>query len=247
MLVAVFLPHPGPLTHRRRGGLPRLAGGRSLLASSGVKAYYDRRAPEYDDWYEGRGLFADRDRPGWRDELAALVSVVAALPPCRNLDLACGTGYLTRHLRGHVVGCDQGAAMLARARAQAPNALLVRADALALPFPDAAFDRVFVAHLYGHVFPEERAAFLDEVRAVGGELVVADSGARGGAPREEWQDRVLSDGSRHRVYKRFFTAVSLASEVGGEVVHDGYWFVVVRAEGGRGRRPAPAPQHGVGD
>jgi hypothetical protein len=26
--------------------------------------YYDRRAPEYDDWYMGTGLFAQRDRPG---------------------------------------------------------------------------------------------------------------------------------------------------------------------------------------
>jgi ubiquinone/menaquinone biosynthesis C-methylase UbiE len=211
-----------------------------------VKAYYDRRAPEYDDWYEGRGLFADRDRRGWREERDALVRLVAGLPPGPTLDVACGTGYLTRHLRGRIVGCDQSAAMLDRARAQAPNALLVRADALALPFPDAAFERVFVAHLYGHVLPEERAAFLDEVRAVGRELVVADAGARGEAPREEWQDRVLSDGSRHRVYKRFFTGASLASEVGGAVVHDGYWFVVVRAEGGGARR-GPAPQHGVGD
>jgi SAM-dependent methyltransferase len=211
-----------------------------------VKAYYDRRAAEYDDWYEGRGLFAGRDRPGWREELAELVRLVAELPACRTLDLACGTGYLTRHLRGRVVGCDQSAGMLARARVQAPNALLVRADALALPFPDSAFDRVFVSHLYGHVLPEERGAFLDEVRAVGRELVVADAGARGEGARDEWQDRVLSDGSRHRVYKRFFTGASLAAEVGGTVVHDGYWFVVVQAKGGR-ERGAPAPQHGVGD
>ncbi len=33
-------------------------------------AYYDRRAPEYDDWYLGVGLFADRERPGFDDELA---------------------------------------------------------------------------------------------------------------------------------------------------------------------------------
>jgi ubiquinone/menaquinone biosynthesis C-methylase UbiE len=138
--------------------------------------------------------------------------------------------------------------MLGRARVQAPSALLVRADAFALPFADSAFERVFVSHLYGHVLPEERHAFLEEVRAVGGELVFADAGARGGASCDEWQERVLSDGSRHRVYKRFFTASALASELEGRVVHDGYWFVVVRAEGGgrtAGRRPAP--QHGVGD
>jgi len=28
-------------------------------------AYDDRRAPEYDDWYLGRGLFADREHDGF--------------------------------------------------------------------------------------------------------------------------------------------------------------------------------------
>src|SRR3712207_6962969 len=32
----------------------------------GTHAYYAARAAEYDDWYEGRGVFAARDRPGWR-------------------------------------------------------------------------------------------------------------------------------------------------------------------------------------
>jgi SAM-dependent methyltransferase len=212
-----------------------------------VKAYYDRRAPEYDDWYEGRGLFAARERPGWDEERDALVRVVAGLAPARTLDVACGTGYLTRHLRGPVVGCDQSPAMLARARAQAPSVRLARADAFALPFADAAFERVFTAHFYGHVLPDERPAFLDEARAVAGALVVVDAGPRGGLPREEWQDRVLSDGSPHRVYKRFFTGGSLAAELGGgQVLHDGYWFVVVASSGGGGA-PAPAHQDGFGD
>ena len=40
----------------------------------------------------------------------------------------------------------------------------------------------------------------------------------------------MNDGSRHRVYKRFFSAEGLAAELGGgEVLHAGPWFVVVRA------------------
>ena len=54
--------------------------------------YYDQRAPEYDDWYEGRGLFADRQRPAWADEVERLVTLVGSLPPARTLDVACGTG-----------------------------------------------------------------------------------------------------------------------------------------------------------
>jgi ubiquinone/menaquinone biosynthesis C-methylase UbiE len=63
-------------------------------------AYYDRRAGEYDDWYTGEGLFALRDRPGWSHEVAQVVELVGSLPPARTLDVACGTGFLTRHLRG---------------------------------------------------------------------------------------------------------------------------------------------------
>ena len=37
-----------------------------------MKEYYDRRAPEYDDWYSGIGLYADRERPSWDKELRAL-------------------------------------------------------------------------------------------------------------------------------------------------------------------------------
>jgi len=37
-------------------------------------AYYDQRAAEYDEWYTGAGLFARRDRPGWHDEVAQVIS-----------------------------------------------------------------------------------------------------------------------------------------------------------------------------
>jgi len=213
----------------------------------GMREYYDRRAPEYDDWYNGVGRFADRARPGWDEELLAVVRVVAGLSPTRVLDVACGTGYLTRHLLGTVFGLDQSAAMLRAARVQAPSARLVRGDALALPFPDRTFRRVVSAHFYGHLLPGERAAFLEEARAVGDELVVIDAGPRGAPPRDEWQDRVLSDGSAHRVFKRFFAGPALAAELGGgRVLHDGFWFVAVSAE----TPSAPvraAPQDGWGD
>src|SRR5207247_9294531 len=164
--------------------------------------YYDRRAREYDDWYRGTGLFAGRARPGWEEELAALVRLVAGLSPTRVLDVACGSGYLTRHLRGEVVGLDQSTAMLRAARGQAPSARLVRGDGLALPFPDRAFGRVVAAHFYGHLLPDEGAAFLREARAVRGELVLVDAGPRGEARRDEWHERAHSHAAPHRVSKR---------------------------------------------
>ena len=195
-----------------------------------MKEYYDRRAAEYDDWYLGRGRFADRDRPGWEEEVAALTRVVGELPPARTLDVACGTGFLTRHLVGDVVALDQSAQMLEEAARQAPHATVVQGDALALPFPDRCFDRVFTAHFYGHLEEADRQRFLAEEARVAGELVVVDSSRAGSDADEERQTRVLNDGSEWTVYKRWFTGPGLAAELGGgEVLHDGQWFVAVRA------------------
>jgi ubiquinone/menaquinone biosynthesis C-methylase UbiE len=194
-----------------------------------VKAYYDRRAPEYDDWWYGTGRFADRERPGWREERDALERTLADLPPARTLDVACGTGFLTRRLPGSVVGLDQSESMLEIAREQAPEASFVRGEALALPFADASFERVFTAHFYGHLQEAERVRFLAEARRVAGELVVVDSAMRDGVEREGVQTRILEDDSRWTVFKRYFTAPELAAELGGVILHAGRWFVAVRA------------------
>jgi demethylmenaquinone methyltransferase/2-methoxy-6-polyprenyl-1,4-benzoquinol methylase len=195
-----------------------------------MRAYYDRRAPEYDDWWLGTGLFADRDRPGWDQEVDDLVAVLRGLAPARVLDVACGTGFLTQHLRGDVTAIDQSAGMVEVAAPRMPEATVVQGDAVPLPFGDGQFDRVFTSHFYGHLLPSERPHFVDEARRVGRELVVADSALRGGVPAEEWQERKLDDGSRHSVYKRSFTGAELAAELGGgTVLFDGRWFVVVAA------------------
>jgi ubiquinone/menaquinone biosynthesis C-methylase UbiE len=195
-----------------------------------VKVYYDRRAPEYDDWYLGVGRFAGRERPGWDEELAELEFVLRRLPPVRTLDVACGTGFATRWLRGEVVGLDQSERMLAIARERIPHARFVLGDALELPFPDGAFERVVAKHFYGHLEGGERERFLGEARRVARELVVVDSAVRDDVEAEELQERVLNDGSRWEVYKRYFTGAGLADELGGGLVlHDGRWFVAVAA------------------
>jgi SAM-dependent methyltransferase len=195
-----------------------------------VKTYYDRRAFEYDDWWLGRGSFAERDRPGWDEEVEVLAELIAALPPARTLDVACGTGFLTRHLRGDVVGLDQSERMLAVAREHAPGASFIRGDALELPFENGEFDRVFASYFYCHLEQEERRRFLAEARRVAPELVVVASVPGAGDPLERYEERILDDGSRWTVFKRVFTGEQLAAELGdGEVLHAGRWFVVVRA------------------
>jgi ubiquinone/menaquinone biosynthesis C-methylase UbiE len=194
-----------------------------------VKAYYDARAPEYDEWYRGLGRFDQLERPEWDLDVRELEEAVAALPPLRTLDAACGTGFLTRHLRGDVVALDHSPRMLEVAREEAPRAKVVRGDALDLPFDDGSFDRIFTGHFYGHLEASERERFLAEARRVAPELVVVDSITRADREAEELQERILNDGSRWTVFKRYFEPEQLAGELGGDVLLANRWFVVVRA------------------
>jgi SAM-dependent methyltransferase len=194
-----------------------------MVIDAPMRDYYERRAAEYDDWWNGTGLFAQRHRPGWHEEVARLIEVLRGLPPKRTLDVACGTAFLTRELPGEVTGVDQSRKMVDIARARGIEA--IHGDAVPLRFEDGAFERVFTSHFYGHLLDEERPPFLAEAARVAGELIVVDSG---GGMREEWQDRTLNDGTHHKVYKRWFDADGLAAELGeAEVLHDGRWFVAV--------------------
>ncbi|HET9323089.1 MAG TPA: methyltransferase domain-containing protein [Gaiellaceae bacterium] len=192
-----------------------------------MKAYYEARAREYDDWWLGRGLYAESRPPDWDEERTRLEGWIADLPLARTLDVACGTGFMTRHLRGEVVGLDQSETMLDVARAQAPNAEFLRGNALDLPFDDGAFDRVFTSYFYCHLEEPERRRFLAEARRVARDLVVVGTILSEGEKPTRWDERVLRDGTRWKVFKRVFVPEELAAELGGRVLHRSRLFVMV--------------------
>jgi len=194
--------------------------------------YFEALAPSYDDWWTRTGRLADTEhlRPGWREEVDALRAAIGSFAPARTLDVACGTGYLTRCLPGLVVGLDQSGTMLELARRQAPEAIFVRGDALSLPFPDRSFERLFGSHIYGHLDPDERREFRHEAQRVADELVLVDTAVKDDAAGGGVQQRGLADGSRWNVFKQPFTAARLVAELGGgEVLLDGAYFVMVRS------------------
>ena len=195
-----------------------------------MKAYYDARAREYDDVWLGLGRFEHRHGTDWFDEVVRLLGTIASLPAARTLDVACGTGFLTRHLHGEVVGLDQSPNMLEEAQRKAPDARFVRGDALGLPFEDGSFSRLFTSFFYGHLEGDGRERFVSECRRVASELVFVDSSRERSDVDGELQERVLNDGTRWTVYKRYFRPDELLGELGGgEVLHAGRWFVMVRA------------------
>jgi ubiquinone/menaquinone biosynthesis C-methylase UbiE len=201
------------------------------VVDPGMRAYYEARAAEYDDWFHGTGKFAGRDRPGWHEDVRGLIAALETLPPARTLDVACGTAFLGRHLPGAITAIDQSPGMVAIAASRMPGADVRVAEAVPLPFADGTFERLTTGHFYGHLRAGERAAFLAEARRVAAEVVVIDTALHGEHEPEEEQERVLDDGTRHAVYKRFFTPEALVEQLGGgEAIFAGTYFVAVRVD-----------------
>lgn len=121
--------------------------------------------PENYDRYLGPVLF----EPFARD----LVERLEPRKPRSILEIACGTGILTRELRRvfgsdvYIVATDLNAPMLEYARAKFPGAVNLEwqaADAAALPFGDESFDAV--ACQFGLMFAPDKDAAMREAYRV---------------------------------------------------------------------------------
>lgn len=132
----------------------------------------NRRAAEIYDEFFVPALFLE-----WADRVVTAADIQ---PGDRVLDVACGTGVLTRAAAeragesGSVVGLDINAGMLAVAASKAPSLDWQSGRAEALPFDDDSFDAVVCQ--FGLMFFEDRRAALQEMYRVlrpGGHLAVA--------------------------------------------------------------------------
>jgi len=113
-----------------------------------------------------------------------LVALAALQPGERVLDVACGTGLVTRlaapevRPTGHVTGLDYNAGMLAVARSSPrPSGVSitwVEGDAGAMDFPDASFDLIFCQQGLQY-FPDKRAALREMYRVLvpGGRVLLS--------------------------------------------------------------------------
>lgn len=129
-----------------------------------VAANFGGSIPEYYDRCLG---------PAWFDTFAEdLVARLAAKPPGDVLEIACGTGIVTKRLRERLdpavplVASDLSKAMLeyARAKIALPGIEWREADACNLPFADGSFGAVVCA--FGVMFVPDKTAAFREARRV---------------------------------------------------------------------------------
>ncbi|MFL5644260.1 MAG: class I SAM-dependent methyltransferase [Chloroflexota bacterium] len=189
-------------------------------------AYYEARAPEYDDWYLRRGRYerGPVHDAAWNAELDMAGRWLDALPITGQIvELAAGTGWWSPLLaaKGELSMYDGNPGPLDRARerlvAHRLRAHLHVRDAWAEP--DRQVDAVFTGFWLSHVPRDRFDAFLALVRRwlkPGGLFAFIDSlpdpqssAADHPTPADDLSVRRLADGREFTVVKVYYTPPEL--------------------------------------
>ena len=212
-------------------------------------AYYDERAPEYEEAYTlGTGTASIQDSSVFTSEARVLSSIVSRHVSERVIDLACGTGFWLPHYAGacsHVTLFDQSGKMLDECRKKvdghrlADRCVLLQGDVLEHRFPAASYDCALVGFLLSHLTESQEALLFGALKTMlvpSGRFLLLESAW---SPERaevnvkvDRQERRLNDGTAFEIFKRYFDRNDVLEwqrrhEVSLEVEHFGAAFVAV--------------------
>ena len=216
-------------------------------AHAELRQYYARRASEYEAIYA---------KPERQSDLAAMTAAaIDAFRGRRVIEIACGTGWWSRHIATAAKSIDAfdiSEETLAIARTKpitAGRARFAVGDAYAPPPSTAAagpYDAAFAGFWWSHVFKRDLPRFLNglhRVLAPGAKVVFLDNSYVEGSSTpvsridgngDSWQTRKLADGTAHEVLKNFPSAEELRAAVAPYVsdasnvrvkLYDYYWWL----------------------
>jgi SAM-dependent methyltransferase len=201
-----------------------------LLADQ--RAFYEARAPEYDEWWQRRGRYdcGPDDAARWDQQIRQVTHAVDALGPMGDvLELAGGTGWWSQHLVRKVasltvIDSSAEALRINRRRVGRSDVSYVVADIFTWQH-NRCYDTVFFSFWLSHVprdrfesfwalvgscpRPGGRAVFIDNrrdpARAAQDPYVIDEA--------DDVQRRRLAEGSEHRVVKVFYEPDGLAERL----------------------------------
>ncbi|NBE97088.1 methyltransferase domain-containing protein [Nonomuraea sp. KC401] len=160
---------------RRIAEIRRLCADPELARRTGAVVGHASTVEGYAQW---AGSYDSEENPLIAVEEPQVRRILAALPPGRALDAACGTGRHAAFLAGlghEVVGVDSSAEMLALARAKTPDGTFHEADLHDLPIEPTSFDLVVCGLALTHQ-PALGPALREFAKVVrpGGHIVLSD-------------------------------------------------------------------------
>ena len=151
-------------------------------------AYYEARAPEYDNWFLRLGKYdlGPEVNKQWVQEANEVEDALAKHAPLGDvLEIACGTGWWTGRLEPYctsltAVDSSDEVLKINQAKYQSPKIEYQQADIFKFK-PEKKYDFIFFSFWLSHVPPEKFEAFFELLAASlneGGKIFLMDSRAK---------------------------------------------------------------------
>ncbi len=187
--------------------------------------YFDERAEEYDDFYAGKGPAIQHYGGMYIKDFAQIGEAVSGFGGKHLIDIACGTAYWTPFYASkcdEITCLDQSANMLSQAQTRIKDQNLkppnfIHADFFDIDLGTHVFDRAFVSILLSHLSRDQEKTFFERLKQIlqpGGELMVIDSlwnsRRRKYRKQESVEERVIKDGRKFKVFKRYMDQGGMA-------------------------------------
>lgn len=182
-------------------------------------SYYDERAEYYDEIYLGKG-HTTIDPDMYKNDVAKVSAMVSGFGKGHVIDIACGAGFWLPHYArncGQITLLDQSDRMLSKCKARVAKLGLtaksnfIRGDFLDVNLETSQYDCTLLGFFLSHLTSEQEKAFfakLKEILKPNPQLLFIDSAWNKRRQRyqekEGIQERVVSDGRKFRIYKRYF-------------------------------------------
>lgn len=181
--------------------------------------YYDERAEEHDQVYEGKGPAIQRYSDEYVDDVAEISRMVTGFGRGHLIDIACGTGFWAPHYAGNCdrfTFVDQSEGMLAECKKRVERLGLsgvsrfIQGNVFDVALEPATYDCVVVGFLLSHFASEQEDAFFQKLKMTlkpAAQLMIIDSywsERRKGRKKEGVAERTLNDGRVFTIYKKYF-------------------------------------------
>lgn len=191
------------------------------LVKEKMMEYYDERAKEYDEIFEGRGSATDFEAQYYITDIEGIEKFIENFGKGNTIDIACGSGYWLKYYFNkcnNFTFIDQSEQMLKLCKLKAnkyrimDKSTFIKSDILDYIFDiNEKYDSAVIGFLLSHFTKAQEEVFFEKLKGVlkpGSEILIIDSTwtkeRAKKQNKEDITDRSLNDGRSFKIYKKYF-------------------------------------------